>query len=184
MLTKVLTQWLLLGCLVLGFALGIGFQHARVASLKAEHAKYQLSVQQATTTAYKALLTYQEAVQKQLALSRNQYDEDTKKLSADLVSANAARDSLIERLRKLTSRKPTTDKQTEDIGDLGEGDKNRRTFDLFLHLFDRHSAELIAIGNYADKLKAAGLKCERDMDAWIQQSPTTSPTSPQYNVTN
>lgn len=40
--------------------------------------------------------------------------------------------------------------------------------DLFLNLLDRHTRELVEVGEYADKLKAAGLMCEQSHDPLTQ----------------
>lgn len=169
---------------VVGFGLGVGFQQARIASLKAEHAQYQVQVQEATIKSQAAFIAYHSAVQSYLTISRDQYDTDIQKLQADLVVAGDIRERLLERLRYLSSLKYPTIKQAPTIGQSGPSERDRSAFDLFINMFDRHSRELVSVGNYADRLKAAGLKCERDSDAWSQQSLTTSPVTPAYNSSN
>jgi hypothetical protein len=47
----------------------------------------------------------------------------------------------------------------------GPGDKDSGALDLLAEMLARHTAELVEVGEYADRLRVAGQACERAYDA-------------------
>ena len=161
-----------MGVTVAGFALGIGFQQARIANLTAEHEKYKREMVEKTAASYEALITYQTAVDAHLTKLRNTHNDTVRQIQVNYNTAESGRLDLIERLRKLSNSTAGANKQTETDGKRGPSEYDSATFDLLFRLFDRHSKELVEVGEYADKLKAAGLTCEGNIDSWSGQSPS------------
>ena len=120
----------------------------------------------ATTAAAVAVNEYTNAVNTQLSVIRKSNYETTQKLQAQLTSTTAARNAYIKRLRK--SAASSNSSQATNTGSSSTRESDQASFDLFLNLLDRHTRELVEVGEYADKLKAAGLMCEQSHDPLTQ----------------
>ena len=151
---------ILIAVLALGIVLGAGFQETRVQSLKAEHAQVLRDLAIKTAKAQQAVLVYEREVNTAFTAIRNQTHETLTALQNQLKDSESARTALLSRLRKLSATPATS-----EAGQHKSSVKDSATFDLFVELLDRHSRELQEVGEYADRLRAAGLSCERSFDA-------------------
>ena len=161
-----MTKYIIILGLVIGFLLGLGAQQVRISNLKASHAKTLQGLAEKTAAAALAVNEYTNAVNTQLSVIRKSNYETTQKLQAQLTSTAAARNAYIKRLRK--SATSSNSSQATDTGSSSTRESDQASFDLFLNLLDRHTRELVEVGEYADKLKAAGLMCEQSHDPLSQ----------------
>ena len=159
-----MSKYLLIAVLALGVVLGAGFQETRIQSLKAEHAEVLRDLADKTAKAQQAVLVYEREVNTAFTTIRNQTHETLTALQNQLKDSESARTALLSRLRKLSAT-PSNSAATSKVGQHKSSVKDSATFDLFVELLDRHSRELQEVGEYADKLRAAGLSCERSFDA-------------------
>ena len=81
-------------------------------------------------------------------------------LQIDLADAGRAAD----RLRSAAKIAASRARENSGAADPGAGQSCPDTADLLSTLLDRHSAELVAVGGYSDRLRIAGLACERAYD--------------------
>ena len=161
-----MTKYIIILGLVIGFLLGLGAQQVRISNLKASHAKTLQGLAEKTAAAALAVNEYTNAVNTQLSTIRKSNYETTQKLQAQLTSTTAARNAYIKRLRK--SATSSNSSQATAPGSSSTRESDQASFDLFLNLLDRHTRELVEVGEYADKLKAAGLMCEQSHDPLSQ----------------
>ena len=159
-----MSKYILIAVLALGVVLGAGFQETRIQSLKAEHAQVLRDLAIKTAEAQQAVLVYEREVNTAFTTIRNQTHETLTVLQNQLKDSESARTALLSRLRKLSAT-PSNSAATSKVGQHKSGVKDSATFDLFVELLDRHSRELQEVGEYADRLRAAGLSCERSFDA-------------------
>ena len=159
-----MSKYILIAVLALGIVLGAGFQETRIQSLKAEHAQVLKDLADKTAKAQQALLVYEREVNTAFTTIRNQTHETLTALQNQLKDSESARTALLSRLRKLSAT-PSNSATTSKVGQHKSSVKDSATFDLFVELLDRHSRELQEVGEYADRLRAAGLSCERSFDA-------------------
>ena len=159
-----MSKYLLIAVLALGIVLGAGFQETRIQSLKAEHAQVLRDLAIKTAEAQQALLVYEREVNTAFTTIRNQTHETLTALQNQLKDSESARTALLSRLRKLSAT-PSNSATTTKVGQHKSSVKDSATFNLFVELLDRHSRELQEVGEYADRLRAAGLGCERSFDA-------------------
>ena len=159
-----MSKYLLIAVLALGIVLGAGFQETRIQSLKAEHAQVLRDLAIKTAEAQQALLVYEREVNTAFTTIRNQTHETLTVLQNQLKDSESARTALLSRLRKLSAT-PSNSATTSKVGQHKSSVKDSATFNLFVELLDRHSRELQEVGEYADRLRAAGLSCERSFDA-------------------
>lgn len=78
--------------------------------------------------------------------------------------ARSALAGLQQRLAKLASSTSAASKSAT-AAQRGEGKPSADTADVLAGMLQRHAAELVEVSSYADRLKAAGLACERSYDA-------------------
>ena len=161
-----MTKYIIILGLVIGFLLGLGAQQVRISNLKASHAKTLQGTAEKTAATAVAVNEYTNAVNTQLSVIRKSNYETTQKLQAQLTSTTAARNAYIKRLRK--SATSSNSNQATNTGSSSTRESDQASFDLFLNLLDRHTRELVEVGEYADKLKAAGLMCEQSHDPLSQ----------------
>ena len=159
-----MSKYILIAVLALGIVLGAGFQETRIQSLKAEHAQVLRDLAIKTAEAQQALLVYEREVNTAFTTIRNQTHETLTVLQNQLKDSESARTALLSRLRKLSAT-PSNSAATSQVGQHKSSIENQTTFNLFVELLDRHSRELQEVGEYADRLRAAGLSCERSFDA-------------------
>ena len=159
-----MSKYIIIAVLALGIVLGAGFQETRIQSLKAEHAQVLRDLAVKTAEAQQALLVYEREVNTAFTAIRNQTHETLTVLQNQLKDSESARTALLSRLRKLSAT-PSNSAATSKVGQHKSSVKDSATFDLFVELLDRHSRELQEVGEYADRLRAAGLSCERSFDA-------------------
>lgn len=82
-------------------------------------------------------------------------------LETDLAGARSARDGLLRASADAARRAcqgaaPAAPGKAQPSGD---------SLDLLVGVLARHSGELVAVGEYADRLRIAGIACERSYDA-------------------
>lgn len=85
-------------------------------------------------------------------------------LAADLAASRAAADSLRSAAASAARRacpRPAS-------ASTGQGQSDTAALDLLVDVLHRHSQELVAVGEYADRLRIAGRACERAYDALAQ----------------
>lgn len=160
---NVVSKYLSWGMLIVGFILGAGFQQVRIAELKAEHSKTLADIAEKTTAAYKELKKYQDQVDSQLTGLRNENHKHMQELSDMSKAAATARTNW---MRQLASLKSTNNQQANQIRSLSESISDQATFDMFIELLDRNSRAVLELAEYADRLKAAGLMCEKISDVY------------------
>ncbi|MDR2240056.1 MAG: DUF2514 domain-containing protein [Zoogloeaceae bacterium] len=134
----------------------IGGSAAR-ADLEAYRATVAMESQKAESEARETEQLRAQAAQKAIDDAYQERD----KVRADASNARAAADRLRKQLALLTNQ------ATGDTGTVGsvEGIENQSSISLLAELLDRHSRELVAVGEYADQLRVAGTSCERQYDA-------------------
>lgn len=82
-------------------------------------------------------------------------------LQTELGNAGRAAD----RLRSATKVAASRARTDSGAADASASQSYPDTLDLFSALLHRHSSELVELGGYADRLRIAGLACERSYDA-------------------
>ena len=176
----------LTAALIIGFLLGMGLQHARIASLKASHAKTLQAIAEKTAAANKAVTTYIQQVQQDAAKVRQQTYERNQQIQVEFEELTASRDSYAEWVRKLsTNQSAKSNNSSSATRPTRPSKQDQATLDLFAQLLDRHTKELAEVGKYAEELRSAGLGCERKYDIQIpspasgEQSFILSPTNSQ-----
>lgn len=163
-----LNKYVLVAAIGVGAVLGAGFQQTRIANLKASHAKVLKNLAESTKATYEAVIKADKLRTQQLAIIRKDNHAEVQKLQDELSKTASVRDAYIDRVRKLSKRinsSPTTSNSRSG----GPSKSDQATFDLFTKLLSRDSEALAAVGDYADRLRQAGLMCERVADV---QSPT------------
>lgn len=149
----------LTAALILGFLLGLGFQHSQIAALKLANYKTLKDIAEKQATANAALVAYQSQVNKdQQKLKEENYD--LRKKNKEF--SDAADDAYASWLQSLDSASADYKSSTTKPG--GPSKQDQATFDLFVKLLGGHTKELVQVGKYAEELKAAGLLCERSYD--------------------
>lgn len=87
-------------------------------------------------------------------------------------AALAARDSAVATARRMrqSAVRPGADPSQPGAGAVtaGSGNAGADPLDLLIGVFDRHSRELVEVGEYSDRLRIAGETCEREHDALIR----------------
>ena len=101
--------------------------------------------------------------------------KDLAQARSDADSANASIGRLQQRINRLLA-----DTSSEDSGTTQRGKTAREALDLLANLLEKHSAELVEIGEFADLAHAAGTTCERAYDTLARefnnlQNTTTEP---------
>ena len=86
-------------------------------------------------------------------------------LQIDLADAGRTADRLLSAAKVAASRARANPGATA----ASAGQSCPDTADLLSTLLDRHSAELVEVGGHADRLKIAGLACERAYDSIANQ---------------
>ena len=163
-----MSQIITLVALVIGLLVGGGIQQLRISSLKTEHATTLKNIAEQTSKAYEAVIAYKDSVSTQLTTIRADNAKQVQILNEQLKTTTAARDSYVVRLRKLSTTQPTSTSTIPTTRSTSENKSNRATLDLFIDMLDRHTRELTEVGEYADRLREAGLMCEKSYDAHIQ----------------
>lgn len=157
-----MNKLILTAALILGFILGAGFQHSRIASQQAKHQAVLRELAQKTADTYKAVINYTAVTDTELSNLRKVAYEDRIKVSDDY---NDTVDSYGNWLRTLQDTAvPTSFSSAPSTGSRGPSKQDQATFDLFIELLAGHSKELVEIGKYAEELKGAGLMCEKSYD--------------------
>ena len=154
-MTFLLTQWKLVLAGVLAVLLGLScIENAR---LKTRHAEYVAEAEKAAHEAEEAA-RFQE---RQWADKVNEVAQDAEAeknaLAVDLAASRDAAD----RLRLAASSAVNRACPRPASTSAGKGQSGPDALDLFVEVLDRHSKELVAVGNYADQLRIAGIACER-----------------------
>lgn len=90
----------------------------------------------------------------------NDAQQQIDSLQISLTDAGRAADRLRSAAKVAASRARTN----SSVADAGAGKSCPDTADLLSTLLDRHSAELVEVGSHADRLRIAGLACERAYD--------------------
>lgn len=172
--------------LAIGFALGLGLQHARIASLKASHAKTMRDIAEKTAAANKAVTAYIQQVQQDAAKVRQQTYERNQQIQAEFADLNNSLATYSEWVRRLSTNQPAKPSNSSSATRPSRpSEQDQATLDLFAQLLDRHTKELAEVGKYAEELRSAGLGCERKYDIQIpspasaDQSFILSPTNSQ-----
>lgn len=150
---------------VLAFA--VSWHLSRVsAAEKVVHAHYAgvlAGINEKTAKAAEAFRATESMWQKSIeGIARDGQDKiDTAR--RDAAGARAAADSL----RKALGRFRAPARATENSSPAGTspGQQDSGALDLLANVLTKHTAELVAVGNYADQLAAAGGTCERSADA-------------------
>lgn len=176
----------LTAALIIGFLLGMGLQHARIASLKASHAKTMLDIAEKTAAANTAVTAYIQQVQQDAAKVRQQTYERNQQIQAEFADLNNSLATYSEWVRRLSTNQPAKPSNSSSATRPSRpSEQDQATLDLFAQLLDRHTKELAEVGKYAEELKSAGLGCERKYDIQIpspasaDQSFILSPTNSQ-----
>lgn len=150
---------------VLAFA--VSWHLSRVsAAEKAVHAHYAgvlAGIKEKTAKAAQAFRATESMWQKSIeGIAR----DGQKKLDAARRDAAGARDAA-DSLRKALGRFRAPARATENSSPAGAGprEQDSSALDLLTGMLTRHTAELVAVGDYADQLRAAGSTCERSADA-------------------
>lgn len=145
--------------LVIGFLLGLGLQQHTVQNLERQILEFKL----AEARAKEIILREREADGLFIDVLRTAAEQERQEHEDRLVAAIDKRERLIEQLR-YTARAQTCPVETTKVTERGPSKSNQDAFDLFIHLLDRHTRELERVGEYADELRSAGLKCEQISD--------------------
>lgn len=148
--------------LIAGFILALGLQQHRIDGLNLEISELKATLAKNSAEAAQAVIDKQV----EIAAIKDQFYEQAQELQDQLDVVSNTRDSLIERLQSYNSATRTA-KATEN-SKRGPSEQDQATFDLFIQLLDRHTRELAEVGEYADKLRFAGLMCENISDKWSQ----------------
>lgn len=150
--------------LVAGFVLALGFQHNKIANLELTISTLKTEI--ATANANAALERTAKEVEIQ-QIKDSTYDQ-IQELQEQLVVTSDGRDALIERLRNIPATSSCNSTKTTTSPKRSQSKQDQAAFDMFIGMLDRHTKELEEIGGYADKLRLAGLMCERISDKWAE----------------
>jgi len=82
-------------------------------------------------------------------------------LAADLAASRAAADGL----RSAAASAARRACPSAPAASTGQGQPSADPLDLLVDVLHRHSQELVAVGEYADRLRIAGQACEASYDA-------------------
>jgi len=116
----------------------------------------------AALAAFRQLETHwQKLVEKEAADGQARIDA----AQLDAVAAHAAADRLREQLARYRSGAAARSAAPAGAAAAGQGQPGADPLDLLSGLLTGHTAELAAVGGYADQLRAAGLTCERIDDS-------------------
>ncbi len=146
---------------------GVIWHLSRVsAAEKAVHAHYAVvlsDIKDKTAKAERAFRAAEQAWQKSFEGIAKDGQEKLDSARRDAAGARDAADSL----RAALNRYRATAKPAEDSGTprTGASEQDSSALDLFSELLSGHTRELVEVGAYADALRAAGVTCERVVDA-------------------
>lgn len=149
--------------LAIGFLLGLGLQQHTVQNLEHQILEFKL----ADARAREIILREREADALFIDTLRSSLAQEQENHQAVLAELTDDRDRLIKRLQ-YTARTQTCSNQTTKTSERGPSKSDQATFDLFIDMLDRHTRELKEVGEYADKLRSAGLRCEMISDRQSQ----------------
>lgn len=129
-------------------------QHAQV------HADWEREARRATQAARDDERRRTAEVQK----AANDADQARLVAEGNAVGARAAADRLQRQLATLAAQLSDARRDPDPAG-AGPGVKGADALDLLTGMLARHSAELVDVGEFADRLLIAGQACERSYDA-------------------
>ncbi|MFM9922763.1 DUF2514 family protein [Variovorax sp. H27-G14] len=131
------------------------------ASARQELAEYRAAQAESQRLAERAQRT--EEQRRAAAVAKEVIDAQSRiaSLEADLQRARTAAVSLHD-AAVIAARRARA--QSAAAG-AGEGEPGADALDLLVGVLERHSDELVTVGQYADRLRIAGIACERSYDA-------------------
>lgn len=163
-----------------GLMLGVILGDARVARVKAElagvqaeHAFEMAELRQAALELADEVAAREQEMHARLSELEYEHHEKTKQTMAELAAADAAVErerTAVGRLREQAraggggacGNAAGTDAA---VAAVGPSESGRDALDVFAELLAGRGAELVALGGYADALKASGQACEQAYDA-------------------
>lgn len=155
-------------CLVVGTFAGHKVeawrQDARYSALVASNAKVMQDYSDRASKAESAQREEGERRQDEKDKIQNEAKDRIATAQADAGRAANERDRLRGQLATFTAshRSPGADPAT---GTGGQGEPGEDAIGVLAGMLDRHTAELVEVGRYADELRGAGITCERQYDS-------------------
>lgn len=161
-----LTTWLLIGMAAIA-----GVQSWRLASeqrdhaeTRAEHAQVHADWQREARRATEAARSEEQRRTAEVQKAANEADQARQAAESNAAGARAAAERLRGQLATLAARhRGATEQPAASVA--GPGVQGADALDLLTGMLARHSAELVDVGEFADRLRIAGLACERSYDA-------------------
>jgi hypothetical protein len=140
---------------------GWGTQTVRLADLRTEMSELRESYAEAGRIAEKGEReterTWRERIDKEATHAQTKINA----LAVDLATARTA----AKRLQDAAASTARRIREATTIADTGPRDTGPDPLDLLVGVLQRHSDELVGVGEYADRLMVAGSACERSYDA-------------------
>lgn len=169
MIAFLLKNWRLIAVALLLGALGL--QTVRIANLKQAAADHRAELATATQRAEKAERA--EETRRQDVVTKEDTDAQARiaTLEVELVTARTAAD----RLRTAAANAASRARTGASASVVRPGGPSTDALDLLVTVLDRHSRELVAVGEFADRLRSAGTACERSYDGL---QPADGPAAP------
>jgi hypothetical protein len=138
----------------------LGVQTVRIAGLKQEAAEQRASLATATQRAEHE----QREIEAQRAAAITEVQTHAQSqinaLAADLVASRTAADGL----RAAAASAARRARQNPAVAGAGPSEPGSDSLDLLVGVLERHSAELVEVGEFADRARIAGMACERAYD--------------------
>jgi hypothetical protein len=152
-----------------GVAVGVAQEwrwEAKYSTMVTTHAKVMQDYSDRASKAETAQREEGERRQDEKDKIQNEAKERIATAQADAARAASERDRMRSQLAAFTASHRGAG-QNPATGTGGQGEPGEDAISVLAGLLDRHTAELVEVGRYADELRSAGLTCERQYDSLI-----------------
>lgn len=137
--------------------------HAAEQKVHAHYAKVLSDISEKTAAAAKAFRATETVWQTRFEKEARSGQERIDNSRRDAGAARAERDRVLVALDRYRTAARTA--SHPGAASAGQGEPGGEAVDLLAGLLDRHTAELAAVGEFADALYAHGVTCENSADA-------------------